>query len=64
MVAQDTGSAIKGIARGDVYWGWGAEAERIAGHMKSPARMTVLLPRSVAEGLAEGVAEGLTGEQK
>ncbi len=51
MVAQDTGSAIKGIARGDVYWGWGPEAERIAGHMKSPARMTVLLPRSVAEGL-------------
>ncbi len=64
MVAQDTGSAIKGIARGDVYWGWGAAAERIAGHMKSPARMTVLLPRSVAEGLAEGVVEGLTGEQK
>jgi membrane-bound lytic murein transglycosylase A len=51
MVAQDTGSAIKGMARGDVYWGWGAEAGRIAGHMKSPARMTVLLPRSVAEGL-------------
>ncbi len=49
MVAQDTGSAIKGMARGDVYWGWGPEAERIAGHMKSPVRMTVLLPRSVAE---------------
>jgi membrane-bound lytic murein transglycosylase A len=59
MVAQDTGSAIKGIARGDVYWGWGAEAERIAGHMKSPARMTVLLPRKVAEGLAGGVAGGV-----
>jgi membrane-bound lytic murein transglycosylase A len=48
MVAQDTGSAIKGAARGDVYWGWGSEAEQIAGHMKSPARMTVLLPKSVA----------------
>jgi membrane-bound lytic murein transglycosylase A len=48
MIAQDTGSAIKGAARGDIYWGWGSEAEQIAGHMKSPAGMVVLLPKSVA----------------
>ena len=48
MIAQDTGSAIKGMARGDVYWGWGDEAALIAGHMKSPGTMTVLLPKSVS----------------
>jgi membrane-bound lytic murein transglycosylase A len=51
MVAQDTGSAIKGAARGDVYWGWGERAAIIAGHMKSPARMVVLLPTTVARSL-------------
>jgi membrane-bound lytic murein transglycosylase A len=51
MIAQDTGSAIKGFARGDFYWGWGEEAARIAGHMKSQGRMTVLLPHAVADGL-------------
>lgn len=51
MIAQDTGSAIKGFVRGDFYWGWGEEAARIAGHMKSPGRMTVLLPHAVADGL-------------
>jgi membrane-bound lytic murein transglycosylase A len=48
MIAQDTGSAIKGHVRGDVYWGWGEKAELTAGHMKSPGRMTVLLPKSLA----------------
>lgn len=51
LVAQDTGSAIKGLARGDVYWGFGDEAARIAGPMKSQGRMTVLLPVEVAEEL-------------
>jgi membrane-bound lytic murein transglycosylase A len=48
LIAQDTGTAIKGLARGDVYWGWGHHAEMTAGHMKSPGRMTVLLPRPLA----------------
>lgn len=48
MVAQDTGTAIKGHVRGDVYWGWGEDAAQIAGNMKSPGRMTVLLPHAVA----------------
>jgi membrane-bound lytic murein transglycosylase A len=48
LIAQDTGSAIKGLARGDVYWGFGEAAARIAGPMKSAGRMTVLLPHAVA----------------
>jgi membrane-bound lytic murein transglycosylase A len=47
MIAQDTGTAIKGLARGDVYWGWGEDAAMTAGHMKSPGVMTVLLPKSI-----------------
>ncbi|MCA3561332.1 MAG: murein transglycosylase A [Aestuariivirga sp.] len=48
LVAQDTGSAIKGLARGDVYWGFGDQAAHIAGPMKSAGRMTVFLPVAVA----------------
>ncbi len=44
LIAQDTGSAIKGLARGDVFWGSGENAETAAGHMKSAGRMIVLLP--------------------
>lgn len=51
LIAQDTGSAIRGFARGDVYWGSGDAAARIAGPMKSPGRMTVLLPHAVADEL-------------
>ncbi len=46
MVAQDTGGAIRGPVRGDVFWGAGAEAERNAGFMKSRGRAWVLLPKS------------------
>jgi membrane-bound lytic murein transglycosylase A len=49
MVAQDTGTAIKGHVRGDVYWGWGEQAAFNAGHMKSPGSMVVLLPKHIAE---------------
>ncbi len=52
MIAQDTGTAIKGYARGDVYWGWGEEAALTAGHMKSPGRMIVLLPKVMKLDLA------------
>lgn len=45
MLAQDTGSAIKGWNRADVFWGLGKEAERKAGLMKEQGRMFVLLPR-------------------
>lgn len=46
VVAQDTGSAIKGAVRGDVFWGFGAEAARRAGLMKSRGAYYLLLPKS------------------
>ncbi|MFL6203379.1 MAG: murein transglycosylase A [Thermoanaerobaculia bacterium] len=46
MIMQDTGGAIRGVVRGDVFWGHGEEAAAIAGRMKHPGRMWVLLPRS------------------
>ncbi len=49
LIAQDTGTAIKGHVRGDVYWGWGPDASFNAGHMKSPGSMVVLLPKLLAE---------------
>lgn len=47
MVAQDTGGAIRGAVRGDVFWGFGPEAEQAAGVMKSRGQYWMLLPRSV-----------------
>jgi membrane-bound lytic murein transglycosylase A len=47
VVAQDTGSAIKGVVRGDVFWGAGERAEAIAGHMKSRGRYAILLPKAL-----------------
>ena len=44
MIAQDTGGAIKGSVRGDVYWGAGEEATFVAGHMKNPGTYWLLLP--------------------
>ena len=51
MIAQDTGSAIRGAARGDVFWGFGEDATLTAGHMKSSGSMTVLLPSALARKL-------------
>lgn len=48
MVAQDTGGAIKGVVRGDFFWGYGAPALEQAGRMKSPGRYFLLLPRPLA----------------
>lgn len=45
MIAQDTGGAIIGAVRGDVFWGYGLIAEDRAGKMKSTGRYWVLLPR-------------------
>jgi membrane-bound lytic murein transglycosylase A len=48
MVAQDTGTAIRGVQRGDVFWGPGQDAAEIAGRMKEPGRLIALLPRRLA----------------
>ena len=45
MVAQDTGGAIRGPVRGDVFWGYGERAEALAGPMKSKGQYWILLPK-------------------
>ncbi len=55
MVAQDTGSAIIGPARADIYFGAGTEAGQVAGRLKNPARFVLLLPKSL-----DPVAHGKT----
>jgi membrane-bound lytic murein transglycosylase A len=47
MVAQDTGSAIIGPARADIYFGSGMEAGRIAGRIKNTAQFVMLMPRAL-----------------
>lgn len=54
MVAQDTGSAIKGPVRGDFFWGAGAAAFEKAGRMKSPGGYWLLLPRRSGDVAATG----------
>ena len=44
-VAQDTGGAIRGAARADLFTGWGTEAMERAGRMRESASLFVLLPR-------------------
>lgn len=51
LIAQDTGTAIRGHARGDVFWGSGEAAGTVAGHMKAPGTMVVLLPKAVTKRL-------------
>ena len=44
MIAQDTGSAITGAQRADVFFGTGARAGIAAGLTMDPGRMVVLMP--------------------
>jgi membrane-bound lytic murein transglycosylase A len=50
MVAQDTGSAIVGLARADIYFGAGDELGQIAGRIRHPGRFTMLVPRELDPG--------------
>jgi membrane-bound lytic murein transglycosylase A len=65
LVAQDTGNAIRGPVRGDIYFGTGPDAGSRADTMNAPGRLWVLLPRPLArrlmlsEGLASAPALGL-----
>jgi membrane-bound lytic murein transglycosylase A len=49
MVAQDTGGAIRGAVRGDIFFGTGEPALDYAGRMRQTGRYYLLLPRAVAE---------------
>jgi membrane-bound lytic murein transglycosylase A len=46
VVAQDTGGAIKGPIRGDLFWGSGEHAGASAGLMRQPGRWFLLLPKA------------------
>jgi membrane-bound lytic murein transglycosylase A len=46
-LAQDTGGAIRGAVRADFFWGTGPEAGALAGRMRQPGRMWVLLPKEM-----------------
>ena len=49
LVAQDTGGAIKGPVRGDIFFGTGPDAGSAADTVNAPGRLWVLLPRGLAE---------------
>jgi len=45
VLAQDTGSAIRGAVRADLFAGWGVAAGELAGRLKQPLRLWVLWPK-------------------
>ncbi len=49
MVAQDTGGAIKGPVRGDIFFGFGDQPAALAGKMKAPGAWYVLMPKAAAD---------------
>ncbi len=48
MIAQDTGSAIKGAQRADIFFGTGVDAGLAAGEISDPGRMIALVPIQLA----------------
>jgi membrane-bound lytic murein transglycosylase A len=50
LFAQDTGSAIVGPARGDIYFGHGEEISHVAGRIKQHGQFVMLVPRNVTVG--------------
>jgi membrane-bound lytic murein transglycosylase A len=49
VIAQDTGGAIKGVIRGDLFWGSGKKAEEGAGKMQEKGTYYLLLPKRAKE---------------
>ncbi len=47
MIAQDIGNAIRGAVRGDMYWGPGSKATKIANNIKNQGSYWLLLPKTV-----------------
>ena len=58
LIAQDVGGAIRGPVRGDIFFGFGTDAERRAGAMKAPGRLFVLLPKALAARIGDGGVYG------
>ncbi len=53
MIAQDTGGAIKGPVRADIFFGPGSDAEYYAGNMKNRGFYNLLVPKEIASSLRE-----------
>ncbi|MFT7087264.1 MAG: membrane-bound lytic murein transglycosylase A [Rickettsiales bacterium] len=49
VISQDTGSAIKGAVRGDVFFGRGKRAENLAARMNYPGKYYILLPTAAVD---------------
>jgi membrane-bound lytic murein transglycosylase A len=58
MVGQDVGSAIRGAERGDIYFGSGDAAAKIAGSTKHAGRFFVLMANGQPSGAAGTTAAG------
>ena len=54
FVAQDSGGAIRGPVRGDLFWGHGETAAAVAGRMRHAGKMWILLPRHLQPTVADG----------
>ncbi len=54
MIAQDTGGAIIGPARADLYFGAGDEAESIAGRIRHPGRFVMFVPHELDPRVLKG----------
>ena len=52
MIAQDTGGAIKGLMRGDIYWGSGKKATYLGEHMKNEGHYWLFLPKHTFDRMA------------
>jgi membrane-bound lytic murein transglycosylase A len=59
LIAQDTGGAIKGPVRGDIFWGTGDPALAIAGTMQQAGRYFLLLPKPAADRRVTLIARGM-----
>jgi membrane-bound lytic murein transglycosylase A len=64
MIAQDVGSAIKGPERGDLYFGSGSEAGKLAGVTKHPAKFFVLLANNRTASQVPKLAEAEGAAQR
>ncbi len=52
MIAQDTGSAIVGPARADIYFGAGDDAGKVAGRLRHAGMFALLMPRALDPAVA------------
>ena len=53
MIAQDTGGAIVGPARADIYFGAGDEAASVAGRLRHYGKFVMLVPKALRSAAAD-----------